>query len=141
MLSTEGFASPAPESSSNEPVKDKVEVSADPYVIIGPFNIAIVKQGEPKGYIRLSVVLQAPDTQTWEHVNLISPRLRSAFVIQLSSILAEFWLAGTEPDLANVRNIIQLIVNKELGSDKVKAVLMQSFFFAEADPQQKLDFS
>ncbi|MBX9977502.1 MAG: hypothetical protein K2X98_04585 [Alphaproteobacteria bacterium] len=103
-----------------------------PYLGIGPLTISIIKHDEIKGYIRIKINLFAEKKEDFEYVKAIAPRLQSEFIIQLSNILSQFWITGTvEPRLDNIKNILQLITNKVLGNDKVKAVLIDSYFFAK----------
>jgi flagellar basal body-associated protein FliL len=100
-----------------------------PFVQIGPMTITIFKEDDPVGYIKLSINVTTDDTAYLPILKIITPRLRNAYIIYLSEVLSNTWIAGVEPDLKNVRGILQRITDKTLGDHKVKAVLMDNFFF------------
>ncbi len=109
-----------------EDSKNKVK----PYITIGPLTISIVKADEIKGYLRFTINLWTQTEKNFEYVRSLAPYLRSEYIIQLSSILSNFWITGSEPRLDNIKNILQQITNKILGPGKAQAVLFDNFFFA-----------
>ncbi len=111
-------------SSKESPVRE-------PYIQVGPLTISIVKGNEIKGYVQLTVNLLAEKKEDYALIKHIIPHLQNDYVIQLSTILSNFWITGSEPKLENVKNILQHITNKSLGHNRIKALLFHSYFFVQ----------
>lgn len=112
----------------------KVNVSRtvnEPYVQLGPLTLSVIKEGSILGYIRFTVNLLAEKKEDYEQVFHSVPILQNAYIIDLSSILSEFWIMGTQPRLDNIKNILQQITDKVLDHDRVKAVYIDTYYFAE----------
>ena len=85
------------------------------------------------GYLKLSVKVHTKDQAYEETLKNMGPRLRSEYIINLSSVLSNIWITGLKPDLKNIKEILQLITNRTLGNDKVEAVLVENFYFTEQE--------
>lgn len=112
--------------------------AGEEFVEIGPLVIGIIKGDQAVGYIKFSVNLHTEDKEYFPVLKNIAPRIRSEYVINLSSVLSNMWITGMEPDLHNIKDLLQLITNNALGNDKVKAVLMNKWFFT---PQEAPKFT
>ena len=127
-----GEAKPSPSKKTSVPRTVK-----EPYVQLGPMTITVVKEGEILGYIRFTVNLLAEKKEDYEVVSHSLPRLQNAYIIDLSSILSEFWIMDTQPRLDNIKNILQQITNKVMGHDRIKAVYMDTYYFSEVPAHLK----
>ena len=118
-------------SSSPPSKKDGDRTVKEPYAQLGPLTISVIKEGDVLGYIRFTVNLLAEKKEDYESVYLSRPILQNAYIINVSSILREVWIMGTQPRLDNIKNILQQITNKVMGHDRIKAVYMDTYYFAE----------
>ncbi len=109
------------------------EKEAPGFITVGPFIVGIIKNDQAVGYLKLSVKVHTKDQAYEETLKNMGPRLRSEYIINLSSVLSNIWITGLKPDLKNIKEILQLITNRTLGNDKVEAVLVENFYFTEQE--------
>lgn len=117
----------APESTppSHEPKKKKKKAETGPFVNLGQFNIPILKENKPVGYIGLEIILEGTDLVAAQALRDKAPKIYDLFFIDLYILGDILWGIEDSINITTLKQRFDKTCEKLFGTNLVKDIVLQ----------------
>ncbi|MEB3703025.1 Flagellar basal body-associated FliL family domain protein [Candidatus Bealeia paramacronuclearis] len=103
-------------------------VTPDHFVHLKPFDIPVLQEDSVKGYVGVTVTLEAHTPEEANKIKDVMPRVRSEILVDIYSIMYLLWHPDFMPDIEMIKSYIQKSTDKILEGDLVSAIYTKDFY-------------
>ena len=118
--------SPAARAAEHTPAPSKKLTSSRAFLTLDPFMVSIVENYRVRGFLVLEITLYMPGKAGQEGAEVMSPKLRDAYVRALMEYGAKVATIKRPPDLTGITARLQGQTDGVLGPDKARVLLTQT---------------
>jgi len=108
------------------PKKARPITSLKSWVIVDPFTVAIIQDGRIRGRFMVSFGMDVPDDALREDAEALMPRLRDAWLNDLSLYAATTLRPRRAADVAGISTLLQGIADRVLGKAGSRVLMGQA---------------
>jgi len=114
------------ESGSPTPAPAKKLTASRAFLTLDPFMVSVVENYRVRGFLILEITLYMPDKHEQEGAEVLSPKLRDAYVRALMEYGAKIATTKRPPDLTGITARLQGQTDGIFGRSKVQVLLTQA---------------
>lgn len=129
LPATTAFASEKAEKKDEKakaPRKTRSITSLESWVMVDPFTVAIIQDGRVRGRFMISFGMDVVDPALRERAEELMPRLRDAWLNDLSLYAGTTLRPRRAADVAGVSTLLQSIADRVLGKAGSKVLMAQA---------------
>jgi hypothetical protein len=108
------------------PAPAKKLTASKAFLTLDPFMVSVVENYRVRGFLILEVTLYMPDKNEQEGAEVLSPKLRDAYVRTLMEYGAKVATIKRPPDLTGITTRLQGQTDGIFGASKVRVLLTQA---------------
>ena len=108
------------------PKKTRATTSLQSWVMVDPFTVAIIQDGRVRGRFMVAFGMDVPDDALRDRAEELMPRLRDAWLNDLSLYAATTLRPRRAADVPGVSDLLQSIADRVLGKPGSKVLMAQA---------------